>query len=321
MLLVTFAGLAAAIWAFGSIGFGSVVAVAGRIGVGGFALYCLWSLGVFAVLGAAWLAVAPGEPLARLGRFTWARGVREAVADLLPFSQIGGIVVGVRTLISRTIPTSRIYASFVVDMTTEMAAQLVFTLFGLAMMVTMLAAGGHAASLRPLILGGTAVMTAVMILFFAGQRPALGLAGRIAQHFLPGSEAAMTGVTDELRRIYTRRWRVVLGFVLNLAAWIGTAVGSWIVLRMMGSDISIWSALSLESLIFTLRSVAFAVPGAIGVQEATYVLAAPLFGLAPETALALSLAKRARDLAIGLPTLIAWQVGEARMVILAARGR
>jgi len=321
MLLATLLGLAAAIWAFGSIGFDSVIAVARRIGVGGFLLYCLWSIGVFAILGASWLAVAPGEKLDQLGWFTWARLVREAVSDLLPFSQIGGIVVGVRTLTQRAIPTSRIYASFVVDMTTEMAAQLVFTLFGLAMMVTMLMEGGGAVSLRPLILGGTAVMVAVMAVFFAGQRPAIALAGRIAQHFLPGSAVATTGITDELRRIYARRGRVISGFALNLAAWIGTAIGSWIVLLMMGANISIWSALTIESLIFTLRSVAFAIPGALGVQEAAYALAAPLFGLAPETALALSLAKRARDVGLGLPTLLAWQLSEARAVLRASRAK
>ncbi|MEO9132702.1 MAG: lysylphosphatidylglycerol synthase domain-containing protein [Sphingomonas sp.] len=319
LLLATLAGLAAAIWAFGSIGFDSVMAVAGRIGIGGFLLYCVWSLGVFAILGASWLAVAPGEKLDRLGWFTWARMVREAVADLLPFSQIGGIVVGVRTLILRAIPAPRVYASFVVDISTEMAAQLVFTLFGLAMMVTMLTAGGDAVALRPLILGGTGVMVAAMVIFFAAQRPAIGLAGRLAQHFLPGSATATTGITDELSRIYASRGRVTLGFALNLAAWIGTAIGSWIVLLMMGADISIWSALTLESLIFTLRSVAFAIPGALGVQEAAYALAAPLFGLAPETALALSLAKRARDVGLGLPTLLAWQFGEARAVLRASR--
>jgi putative membrane protein len=204
-------------------------------------------------------------------------------------------------------------------MTTEMAAQLVFTLFGLAMMVTMLTAGGSAVALRPLILGGTAVMIAVMILFFAGQRPALGLAGRVAQHFLPGSVVATTNITDELRRIYAWRGRVTLGFLLNLAGWIGTAIGSWIALLMMGANISVWSALAIESLIFTLRSVAFAIPGALGVQEAAYALAAPLFGLTPETALALSLAKRARDVSLGLPILLAWQFGEARAVLRASR--
>ena len=90
---------------------------------------------------------------------------------------------------------------------------------------------------------------------------------------------------------------------------------------MMGANISIWSALTIESLIFTLRSVAFAIPGALGVQEAAYALAAPLFGLAPETALALSLAKRARDVGLGLPTLLAWQLSEARAVLRASRAK
>ena len=85
MLLATLAGLAAAIWAFGSIGFDSVIAVAGRIGVGGFLLYCLWSLGVFAILGGAWLAAAPGEALDRIGWFTWARQSGAGRLGLRPF--------------------------------------------------------------------------------------------------------------------------------------------------------------------------------------------------------------------------------------------
>jgi hypothetical protein len=56
------------------------------------------------------------------------------------------------------------------------------------------------------------------------------------------------------------------------------------------------------------------------VQEVAYALAAPLFGLPPESALALSLAKRARDVAIGLPTLLCWQFAEARHIATRAAG-
>ena len=56
---------------------------------------------------------------------------------------------------------------------------------------------------------------------------------------------------------------------------------------------------------------AFAIPNAIGVQEAVYVLLGASFGLTPELALAVSLLKRARDLAIGLPTLGLWQAVES----------
>ena len=64
------------------------------------------------------------------------------------------------------------------------------------------------------------------------------------------------------------------------------------------------TALLLESLGQAVRGAAFAVPGALGVQETGYVLLAPLAGLTPDVALALSLAKRVRELLLGLPGLL-----------------
>jgi uncharacterized membrane protein YbhN (UPF0104 family) len=64
-----------------------------------------------------------------------------------------------------------------------------------------------------------------------------------------------------------------------------------------------------------VRSVAFAVPGALGVQEGAYVVIGLLFGLSPQDALALSLLKRARDLVIGAPALVIWQVMEGRRLL------
>ena len=307
-------------WALGSTGLDKVLGAAMRVGPAGFIAFCAYTGGIFLVLGAAWLASARDEPVRQLGLFVWARMLREAVADLLPFSQLGGIVVGTRSLLLAGVPSARTYASLIVDMTTEMASQLVFTLFGLATMASLLVAGPHAAQLRPLILGSTAAMAVTMIVFFAAQKPALVLAERMAGHFLPESAVRVGELGIELRATYARTARIGLAFALNLAGWIASALGAWIVLRMIGERISVWSVLSLESLIFTLRSVAFAIPSAIGVQEAAYALAAPLFGLPPESALALSLVKRAREIAIGIPTLLAWQASEARAV-MAAGGR
>jgi hypothetical protein len=66
----------------------------------------------------------------------------------------------------------------------------------------------------------------------------------------------------------------------------------------------------IESLLYAIRTVAFAIPNAVGVQEGAYIVLGAAFGLTPEMALALSLLKRARDLAIGLPTLGVWQAVE-----------
>ena len=309
-----------AVWTIGATGLGAIVSVARRLGIGGFVLYLGYSLGVFVVLGAAWWAAAPGERVERIGLFTWARLIREAASDLLPFSQIGGIVVATRMLGDAGVPRPRVYASMIADMTTEMASQVVFSLFGVALVVSLLLDGGAAVSLRvPLAIGG-AIMVALMIAFAAAQRWVLPLAGRIAQRVVPGSVAATREVMNALDATYDRHARIVLAFLLNLLGWVGSAAGAWVVLRLMQVPVSIWTALSIESVIFLLRSAAFAVPGGIGVQEAGYALVAPLFGLPAESALALALAKRARDLAIGIPTLLLWQAGETRAVALSARG-
>lgn len=317
--LATIAGLGIAAWTIGAIGLNGVVDAARRMGVGGFLVFCGYSALVFLILGAAWLSASAGEPARRLWLFGWARAVREAVADLLPFSQLGGIVVSLRLLVQRGVTPARANAAFVADLSTEMASQLVFTLIGLSLMATTLMGAG-AAALRPYILGGSAVMLVLIMLFFLGQRSILPLAAKLAERLLPEGGAAIRGIDVELARIYRDRRAVLLAFGFNLIAWTASAAGAWIALWLMGVPFPFWAALALESLIFTLRSVAFAIPGAIGVQEAAYALAGPLLGLPAETALALALAKRARDLALGLPTLIAWQVMEARAMTAQAAG-
>jgi len=304
----------------GAAGLGHVLHVAGRIGWGGFLGYCAWSVAVAGLLGAAWAASAP--PLAltpNLARFTWARLVREGASDVLPFSQVGGLVIGIRMLIARGLPGPLVNAAALVDMTTEMAGQIVFTLFGLAGFI-MLRSGNDTALLAPILIG-TGVMVALMAAFFAAQRWALGLGRALLSRMLPAVGEGLGDVGTELTRIYGERRRVVLALVFNVAGWVASAAGAWIALRLMGVKLPLINVLILESLIFVLRSVAFAIPGALGVQEAAYALLGPLLGLAAPAALALSLAKRARDLAIGLPALLAWQVGETRALSRAKRAR
>jgi hypothetical protein len=48
------------------------------------------------------------------------------------------------------------------------------------------------------------------------------------------------------------------------------------------------------------------------VQEIGYAMLAPVFGFTPEVGLALSLLRRARDVVVAVPVLLAWQVVEAR---------
>lgn len=315
LLLATIAGLAIAAGTIGTVGGRQVLSAMGTIGWVGMAAFVAWSGGVLALLGAAWIAVAPGQPTRRLPLFVWARTTREAATDILPFSQLGGLVVGARTLAAAGVPDRVIYASMIADLTTEMAAQLLFTLAGVAVLLLVLMHAPVQAGIVPLALGGAAAMAALMAGFVFAQKPVLRLAGALGARLLPGSVAATDAIRGTLDAIYREPRRVILAFAFNLAAWLASAAGAWIALRFMGSAMPLWAVLTVEALIFTLRSVAFAIPGAIGVQEAAYVLVGPLFGLPPGQALALSLLKRARDIVIAVPALLAWQVGEARRAV------
>ena len=80
----------------------------------------------------------------------------------------------------------------------------------------------------------------------------------------------------------------------------------------IGHRLPFLSVVAIESLLFAIRNAAFMVPSALGVQEGAYALLGPLFGLPAEAALALSLLKRARDITVGVPTLLSWQLAEGR---------
>jgi len=63
------------------------------------------------------------------------------------------------------------------------------------------------------------------------------------------------------------------------------------------------------------RSAGFVVPGALGVQEAGFIVVCDLFGIPPDAAIALSMLKRARELVVGVPGLIAWQWSEGKRLL------
>ena len=78
----------------------------------------------------------------------------------------------------------------------------------------------------------------------------------------------------------------------------------------MGQPLTLWEALAYESLVQAIKGAVFMVPWSAGVQEGGYVLVAAAYGIAPDAALALSLIKRARDIVLGVPALLAWQAVE-----------
>jgi uncharacterized membrane protein YbhN (UPF0104 family) len=93
-------------------------------------------------------------------------------------------------------------------------------------------------------------------------------------------------------------------FALSFIGWMVGTVEVYLILGLLRYPVSWSDALMLESLGQAIRAAAFVIPGALGVQEGGYLLLAPLAGLPSEAGLALSLAKRARELLLGLPGLL-----------------
>ena len=116
----------------------------------------------------------------------------------------------------------------------------------------------------------------------------------------------------ELSAIYRRPGRLALALALHLSGWACSGVASWIAYRLLGMRIDLLSALAIEALLSAALSLAFAVPGYAGVQEAAFAGIGAVYGLPPDISLAASVLRRARDLAVGVPILLAWQWSEAR---------
>jgi putative membrane protein len=264
----------------------------------------------------AWQVLVPGEPNGTFRACLWARFVRDGVGNVLPVFPAAGEVVAARELAHAGVPAGMAGASALVDLTTEMVSQLLFTLLGLVLLIFERPGSGHVWSvtaglgLATLGLSGFVIAQRKGLLTFLEALPVrLGMTKPWAT--LPEAASIQAGV----QAIYDRPGRVAASVAIHLAAWIAGAAEAWTALWFMGHPLSFSSILIIESLVFALRSVAFAVPWAAGVQEGGYVVLGALFGLSPDVALALSLLKRARELITGLPALVMWQGKEVRKLI------
>ncbi len=312
---VILAGAALTVWLVAHFGLKSVAASLSALGLGGFAAFCGYTLAVFVLLGSAWFVIAPNLPGRLLLAFIFGRLLREAAADVLPFSQLGGFVMGARAANLSGAPAALSVASCIVDLGAEMLGQLLFTAVGIAILAHDAPAAFPHKALDPVLWVGLAVGLVTAGLFVFSQQAGMTLLNRFSGGWPSEMRGQVLAIQASLQALYRRPARVLASVVLHFAAWIAATGGVWIVLRFMGASLSFESIIAMESLIYLLRSAAFFVPGAIGVLEGGYILLGPVFGLRPELALSLSLVKRGRDLALGLPAVVVWQMLEGRKLL------
>jgi putative membrane protein len=318
--LAMLAGLAGIVALIAYQGFGEIGQVLVAAGWG-IALVTAFHLVPIAVLATAWRMTAGAVAKGKLPVFFWARLVRESINGLLPVAQIGGDVIGARILTFHGMRPPVAAASVLVDLTLEFLAQIVFTAIGL---VFLLANGGG--ELTPWVVIGLAVAAISAVGFLLAQRRGLfllleKLLERMATFFAFPALGSLATLHETVMAIYRDRRAMIGAFLWHLAVWLLDAVEVWITLKVLGADLSFAEALVIESIGQALRTAAFPVPGAFGIQEGGYMLLGVHFGLTPEIALSVSLIKRVRDLVLGVPAMLVWQVIEGRRLLTVPEAR
>lgn len=292
-----------------------------RLGAVGFLEIVLAQIVVNLTLGLAWCAACPELGL---GRAIGARAVRDAVGNCLPFSQLGGMIVGVRATCKRrpkgsrkpSIGIAEAAATNIVDITTEVLGQIAFILLAIACLAR------HSGASKFVI---PALVSIIVIGIGAAgfiwtQHKGGALLHRIGRklsdHFAHDWGALINSNIHQfqtcLEALWARPGRIAMGAFLHLVAWSGGAGITYLALNLLGAQVSFISAIAIEGIVCGIMSASFVVPAALGVQEAAYIALGLMVGVNAENAVVISLLRRGRDLAIGLPVIMIWQVYEWR---------
>lgn len=237
------------------------------------------------------------------------RWAGESANSLMPAGQLGGPVLMARHLAQRGMPMQAAAAAITVSTTLQTFSQIAFALLGVALL------GSHASEASQSALRASSLIASALLalqvggfywlqrrgLFSKLMRTVTRFAGkRDWSRWLNQAEAIDLAV----QATYERAAPVAVSFLLTLVGWLVGTGEVYLILQLLHHPVGWSDALLLESLGQAIRGAAFAIPGALGVQEGGYLLLAPLAGLSPDTALALSLAKRTRELLLGLPGLL-----------------
>jgi putative membrane protein len=294
-------------------GFGSVASTLAAAGWGLVAVAAFHLLPVFLDAVAIRVLFSANERDVTMTDALLARWTGEAANSLLPAGQIGGPMLMVRYLTQRGMRSRDAAAVITVSTTMQSIAQMMFALVGVVLLGGY-AAGGSSATLQTAVIVVIGVCSAMVFGFYYAQRRGLfgrsvRFASRIAARFSKKRDwsslvTRAEAVDAAVHEMYGERGKVAASFLLSLVGWVVGTGEVWLALRLLGHPVGWTESLMLESLGQAIRGAAFAIPGSLGVQEGGYLLLARMVGLPPEAALALSLAKRARELLLGLPGIV-----------------
>lgn len=267
---------------------------------------------------AGWRALlAPRDPdrRASLPFLFWIASVREAVNRLLPVASIGGELVGIRLVKWRGIDSAAAAASVIVEVQLTLLNQYLFSALGLVLLIALAGHVGAFGSLLVALVASLPLPIALFVLLRHGRvfERLQGLAERLLGR--PTASPGLLGgasLDREIHALYRRPARLCGATAWQLLGLVVGSFESWLALRLLGYPVGFGVAIAIEATTQAVRHLVFVVPAGLGVQEGGLLLFGSLLGVPADISLALSLAKRLREVAFGVPALLSWQWAEAR---------
>jgi glycosyltransferase 2 family protein len=237
-----------------------------------------------------------------------------SIETLVPAASLGAEVMKARLLLRSGVRGNDAAASVVVDLTVQALVLAIWGLVGVGALAIL-----HAdAAVVWSALGGAAGLAAGVGGFLLAQRAGMfGFLTRAGgKTFRAGRWQGIIDSAAQLdqtiRALYDQPQRILLACAIRCLSRSLLAVELWLVAKLMGQPIAPVDAVMILGIIGALRAATFFIPGGWGVQEGGFVILGGLLGLAPDFMLAMSLATRARELMVGVPGVVVWQIVEGR---------
>jgi len=262
----------------------------------------------------AWWVLFPKLERPALLQLLWMRWVGESVSTLVPSAAVGGDIVRARLAAINGTPLPLAAGTVLVDLTLGVFVQAGFTMLGLVLLVD---ATGQRNFVRPTLIATLIGVVCIAGFYFVqrlGMFRSLALIVARLANSPEWQSLVESGETLDrtVRTLYARRRAVMTCCTWTIISLVGGSGEIWIALRALDLHATFVNAVILQSTALTIRSAAFAVPGGLGVQEGGYLFVGNLLGIPGDAAFALSLIARVRELALGVPGVISWQLIEAR---------
>lgn len=259
----------------------------------------------------AWSYLFVARKVPSMATISYATWIGQSINWLLPVAQIGGEIAKVNLLAKRKYPLTTIAATAIGDKTLQVVSQAIYTVLGIGLLI--------ARTSDPHLIGtlavGLVMLIAASLAFYRVQR--LGLFRKLSNYSQPllkrlgidnNLSLTATEMDVSIDRMYARSGRLTMALIWQLAFRLILSGETWLGLYFLGHTITFSEAVILESLAQAVRSVSFLIPGGLGTQEAGLMAIGGVLGLTNPVALALSLSKRVRELVLGLPALLIWQI-------------